>query len=250
MDEILEAIKKLMGHESRDEVVAALKKHGKPVYQLVFDDGHGVATEQLNSKLSKVEQERDAAKTEARDAKKDLQKLRDESPDAAKLEEQYRNELAEKDAEIEALRTQSQQEKLEWRRDNALERLRAALAPQVVDGYEELLVGRGSTADRFSFDDDGNLRVLQLGKQIPYAGDVEAQIKSLADDLMKEVKPIFRNSKVKEGSGRDAAGGDGSPKGRDLFKNIRENVKAEVNGAKTNPEVELNRRLGRAAPVT
>jgi hypothetical protein len=253
MDELLEAVRKLMAHDDREAVVGLLKKHAKPVFQLAFDEGHGVAKSQLDPKITKLEEEKQAIAAERDEAKKALQKKGKDSTDVEKLEADYQKAIAEKDEEIASLKDQHATDRKEWRRGQALERLRATLAPQCEEGYEELLVERSTTRDRFSFDDDGNIRVLQPGKEIPYAGDTEAQISALAEDLMKDVKPAFKRSTVKNGSGSDSAtGGPGSGGGKAaVFEQVREKAKNANKGSGNDidPEKELHRRLGITAPA-
>jgi hypothetical protein len=258
MDEILELLKKLRAlttDDNQDEVITAFKKQLKPVYQLVFDEGHGVAMSQQQSKIDKLEQDKTTAIAERDQLKTDLKKIRDEGGDVSKIHADYQEQIREKESEIARLGDEVKNTGRRFTRDLALRRLEAKLAAELTEGYEEILVGRQSTQELFSFDDSDNLRVLQPGKNIPFAGDEDAQVQALSEYLLKDVKPVFKRSKVGKGSGNEgaAAGGGAGGSKKEFFDGVKERAQvanaAPGQPADFNPEAELYRRLGRSAPA-
>lgn len=254
LEQLLTELAKKFGEAKSDEdkgkIAAALKSKVKPLWQEAFNEGHGVATAQLTSKLTSAEEARDAAETARKNVEKELNKLKAEQPSAAELHESYGAKLQEKEAEIEQLKTTFKQEKLDSQKNMAITRLRAELAAYVDEDYAEVLVQKPSVRERFQFDDGENLRVMQASGNIPFAGDAEAQIKAITEELVKDVKPIFKRTNVGAGSGRESAGGEGGPsKGKALYEKIRADAKNSQTGDGKDPQKKLHERLGQAQPA-
>jgi hypothetical protein len=247
-EKFLQLIREVLGLEqdapvTDEHAVQFLRKHAKPAFQAAFDDGHGVALAQQQRVIDRLTGEKTALETERDRIKADLVTARADKPDLERLQGQ----IDEKDAEIESLKKARADDKREFTVNSAVERLRARLAPELTEGYEEILVERPATKKLFSFDEEGNFRVLRPGKVTPYSGDETAQIEALAAELLKDVKPAFRRSSVESGSGSGTEGGGASGGGASLFDKAREDAKNQSGAPAVDVEKELARRLGLGA---
>jgi chaperonin cofactor prefoldin len=243
-EKLLKALREVLGlseDADTDAIVASMKKDGKDVWQPIFDEGHGTAYAQQQAKIDRLTNEKVALVTARDKVQSDLQEARGKAPDVEAVRAQLQARVDELEAQVGGLEGQMATERKQWRIDTVKARLRAELAPQVVDGYEELLVDRDASK-LLSFDEQDNFTILRPGKSIPYSGDEEAQVKALAADLLKNVKPVFKATAVKNGSGREGEGGTG-PSGN-LFEDIRKQAKDEKGPPPKDVESELNRRLG------
>lgn len=242
MDEILAAVRAVFALQgaTSESVAEALKKANKDTWQLIFDDGHGVALSQQQTKIDRLTNEKAALVAERDRLQGELATARRGTPEVAALQEQ----IEEKDEEIAKLKTDHQAAIRERDVNSALKDLRVMLASQLNENYEEVLVDRPATKRLLVHGEDGNLMVLRPGKTTPYTGDLEAQLAALAADLMKDVKPVWKRTKVSSGSGDEGEGGGGKNKAA-AFDAARESAKKQTGtGGIENPEAELNRRLG------
>lgn len=252
LEQLLAELAKKFGEAADDDakkaIAVAVKSKVKPIWQEAFNEGHGVATAQLQPKLDTALQAKKDAETAKKTAEEALTALKGEQPTAAQLHEEYGKKLQEKDAEIAGMKERYEAEKLETRRGAALARLRAEMAARVHEDYAEVLASKGDVVKRFQFDDGGNLRVMQGEGNVPFAGDEEAQIKAIAEELTKGAPDIFLRSNVDRGSGRDGAngvGGEGA-KGKALYQSIRERATAAKAEGAVDPQEALHKRLGLA----
>lgn len=256
LEQLLTELAQKFGEATTDDakaaIVAAVKAKAKPLWQEAFNEGHGVATAQLQPKLTTAEQAKAAAEQSKKEAETELSKLREQQPTTAQLHEDYGKKLQDKDAEIAQLKEQHTTEKRDGRKNTALTLLRAELAAHVHEDYAEVLVQKPNVRERFQFDDGENLRIMQATGNVPYAGDEEAQIKAIAEELVKDVNPLFKRTDVQGGSGRGSAAGDGGGgvlKGKKLFEKIREEAKATAGAGGAHPQEELHKRLGHSQPA-
>lgn len=253
LEQLLAELAKKFGEAADDDakkaITVAVKSKVKPLWQEAFNEGHGVATAQLQPKLDAAVQAKKDAETAKTAAEGALETLKREQPTTAQLHEEYGQKLQEKDAEIVSIREKFEAEKLETRRGSALTRLRAELAARVHEDYAEVLTQKGDVVKRFQFDDGGNLRVMQGEGNVPFAGDEEAQIKAIAEELTKGTPDIFLRSNVDRGSGRDGASGAAGEgaKGKALYQSIREKATAKEAEGAPDPQEALHKRLGIAS---
>lgn len=228
-----------------EQIVAALKSAVKPAYQLLFEEGHGVAMAQQQVKIDRLTSQLEAMTSERDRIQGDLQTMRNKAPDVESVRQELQAELDRAQADVERLTGELKSTKQESQREIALEKLRARLTPVVIDGYEEVLVDRKSTRELVSFGEDGKMTILRPGKTTPYAGDLDAQLTALTTDLTKGLKPSLLKSPVGGNGSADEnndEGGSGDKK--DLFTRIAEDAKKQTGNPIQNPEQELNRRLG------
>lgn len=229
-EELRRLIEALNSYTNHDELRAAIKEHAKPIYQPIFNDGHGVATASFSSERLKLEKRATDAEAEKKSAADDLEKYKREQPQIAQIDAQYKQQLQDKDAEIQKLKESHSSEKRTSRQETAVTKLRAILNQWVDPDKTENLVSTTTVKDRLQLDEALNLRVLQKGQQIPFAGNEEEQLKAFAEELKAGVEPKFILSGVNGGTGRQGAtGGVGTEglKGKALFDKIREKARAE-----------------------
>lgn len=240
-------LEQLLAEISKHPINTVLEKlKATPFYQPIFNDGHGVATKAFRDDLAKKEGEI-AKLTKARDdLQTEFDKFKEKNPSASELQKQYTDAIATKDREIEQLKKAHAEERQNWRKNDVVARIRNKLAevidPEIADVRAE------KVRDRIQLPDDSTVQIMQAGQQIPFAGDLDAQVAALVEEVKKLVPERLHRSDVIEGSGRDtAAGGSGGGK-KDFFAKIRESVKKPEAAAGTlsNEDV-LNRRLGHRA---
>lgn len=254
LEQLLAELAKKFGEaadeDARKAIVTIVKVKVKPLWQEAFNEGHGVATAQLQPKLDTAIQAKTTAEQAKKTAEDSLTEMQKKQPDTAKLHEDYGKKIQDKDAEIVTLKEQNQTDRLESRKSTALSRLRAELTSLVHEDYAEVLTQKNDVVKRFQFDDGSNLRIMQADGAIPYAGDDDAQVKAMAEELVKGTPDIFLRSNVSRGSGRESADGGtgGATKGKALYDGIRESVKAKA-GTTVDPQKELHQRLGVTPPV-
>lgn len=251
-DDLMKAV---LGHPA-NKVVEWLKANGKAIYQPIFNDGHGVATGNLQPKLDTAE----AAKTKAEEQKaaadKALEDYKASNPSTAQLHADYGAKLKEKDDEIARMKTEQAEGSRKSKIEDAVSKLKVKLNAVVIDeSLAEAKADNPTVRGRIQVDDTGNLRILQANSTVPFAGDVDAQIQALADEIKGSLKPVLLRSGVDAGTGKDTAtGGTGtgngdSKKGKEFYEAIRKKAQGIKPDAKTDantpdPRTALETRMG------
>ena len=234
MDELLKALKLLLGHANREEVVALVEKDGAPLFQSIFqkgfDNGYGKKGGELTTattRIATLEGELTAARTE-------VDKLK-ANPDTASLHAQYTTEIAgiKKGAEEReaALRSTVVAERQTSRMGDLLAELISGNEPLQRD-YAIVLTEKAETKRRIKINGDGSWQVLQQGKDIPIAAQTpEAALKLLAAELKAAAPAGLVMVGTDRGGGLTGGRADitqTSTGGAALAASIRESVKASV----------------------
>jgi DNA repair exonuclease SbcCD ATPase subunit len=250
---------KLVLGQPANKVVEWLKANGKAIYQPIFNDGHGVATAAKSQEIEALDAKVKAAEKAKGEAETTLEKYKSENPNASALHAEYGEKIKGFERQIEDLKTQQAEKERTGRIEGAVSLLKTKLNAVVVDeALAESLAEKTATRKRIQVDDQGNLRILQPNSSIPFAGDTEAQVQALADELKGGLKPVLLRSGVEKGTGKEtASGGTGSSgeeaEAKQFFDSIRNKVskKAETaavgaNGvpAAPDPRTALEQRLG------
>lgn len=245
LDELLEELLKL----EPDAVAEAMKKKAKKIYQVVFNAGHAVATATLEPKLETAE----AAKKTAEEAKKvaetALAAERRDKPDVEKLHTDYGRQVVDLTSKIDELETARKQDKIDFTKNTASSKLMALLAAKIDKDYAEVQTQKSSIVKRIEIHEDGTFRVLQDGQSIPFAGDSDAQLNALAEEIISKTPDALVLANVPRGTGRENAGGGSTPtKGKALYDSIREKAKnaGKTPGADSiaDRQAELDKRMG------
>lgn len=241
LDVLVEEIK---GFGDKKALIEKLKDI-KTVYQPIFNDGHAVATAQLSDEKKEVDKKLQESETKLTDLQTEFDTYKASKPDTATLDKQWSDKLAAVKDEFKEYKKQVKQEKIDAQRDTALSKVHTLLAVDVDPEYAESLVQRASIKNRITVDESGNLRILQPEQSIPYAGDVDAQIKALASELVENVKPIFRRTAIEGGPGKTDITGQTQPKGKQKYDQIREQVKKSAGTGGVAPADALDRAFGK-----
>ncbi len=237
IDEILKVDKKAF--------ITKLQEKAKPFYQAIFNEGHASATGTSKSEKTALEAKLEAAEAKVVEVEAEFTEYKSKAPDTVTLEKQWSEKVKAAKDESKALKEAMVEERKGNKRTLANSTLLKFLSD--VDGdYADALVSKPGIQNRLSFDENTNLRVLQPGQDIPFAGDEEAQLKALAEEIRGTVKPIFIVSTAGAGSGRGSPGAGGGAGGKSQWETIREKARATVapDGI-ADKEAELNRRLGK-----
>jgi multidrug efflux pump subunit AcrA (membrane-fusion protein) len=220
--DLTEAIKALMAHSNREEVVAALQKDGQPLYQLVFNKGHAVATAKLEAEKATVEARATQAEQERDAAKGTLAERERNTPDVAAIRTQYEQQIADLKEQHKGTLLKEKEARQAERLERTKAELRADLVSAGVDpDYADVLVEKRETLSRLTFrKDDGVLEILQAGKTIPLAvGDGESPVKLLVAELRGATPAKFISSNADGGSGSSSGNGGGG--GATIYDKIR-----------------------------
>ena len=228
-----------------DAVVGGLKKI-QTIYQPIFNDGHRVATAALREDLTKKDTELAKATKATTDLQSEFDQFRAKNPTAAELQRQYNDAIAAKDREIQKLKDEQVEERKKLKIDSIVSKFQSKLA-EVVDP-EVAGIRAEKKRNRIQLPDETTVQIMQAGQQIPFAGDVDAQIAALVEETVKEIPERFHRSDVVDGSGRQTvAGGNGGGK-KAFFENIRKSVNPEkTDQNQPSAQDRLNQRLGHRA---
>lgn len=193
-----------------DEFANLLRESMQPLYQVVFDRGHGVATATAATQREKLEADLAASVAEVTRLTGKVKEYEEKTPDVAKLRADY-------DAELASLRTQLNQAKKDGvtkvkavLRSRAQRDLVTELVALGVDrDYAEVQAAKPEHADRLHVRDDEGVDVLQAGKQVPIQSD--KPLSTLAAEMLESIPPKWRTSTADNGAGSGA--GDDAPTG-------------------------------------
>lgn len=244
MDELLKALKLLLAHTNREEVVTLVEKEGAPIFQGIFqkgfDNGYGKKAGELTTATARVtELEGQLATTQG-----EVTKLK-ANPDTAALHVQYGTEItkvkadaATREAELQAVIVSERQT---GRMSDLLTALTTGDKPLQRD-YAEVLTEKAETKRRIKVNADGSWHVLQQGKDIPIAAQTpQAALALLADELKAAAPAGLVLVGTDKGGGLDTGGRGGfsavTPSGgAALAESIRASVKTAATVAPDAPK--------------
>lgn len=229
--------------EGTADAIDALQQHAHEVYQEIFDRGHGEATRKAREQTEQLERDLEQARSELEKREQRIERLEEEQPDVARIESEYQDEIAELKEEarekMSNLRDQISSERMARARSD----LTSTLVQEGVDrDYAEVQVHKAVDNGRIRHTEDGEVEVLQPGKEIPL--QVDDPLGSLAEEIHDRTPAKFRSSDADRGSG--AEGGSGGGSGSSVYDRIREQAEEERTGSR-DPSEELDERLGAGA---
>lgn len=226
LEQILAELAKL----PQNDVVEAIKTKHRVLYQQIFNEGHGIATAALKPQLETAEAAVTAEKAKVVEAGKEIEKLKQQNPDVAKIHADYGQQLQQKENELKAEREKIVGQRKESVQDRLLNAVKAKLLTEVDADKVEAMLERREIRGRIQVDDNFTGRIVQVGQTIPYAGDEGAQVLAFAEELKKTVPESLLLSSVQKGTAREgggSSGGGAGGKGK-IFDEIRAQVKAET----------------------
>ncbi len=213
MEKLIEALKALLGHANRDEVVTAMEKEAPAVYQAVFQKGHDIGYGKKHGELEKATARVTTLEGELTTANAELTKLKN-SPDTKALHDQYGAQIGDLQTKAKAREAELLTTLRTERHNQRLAALRGHLVTPGADGkhlaadYADVLLQKADNAGRIKINDDGTWQVLQKGKDIPIAAQTpEAALQLMAGELIGEAPASFVLV------GTDTGGGIGGSKG-------------------------------------
>lgn len=231
-------------------IAEALQKQAHPVFQIIYDRGHGAATKTAEEKAAELTTKISTLETNHRTAQEQLEAERKKHPDTEQLREQYEErerQLREAhDTEKAALQTQLSTE----RRNVAKQTLKSLLrsGDRVLDSdYADVLIDKQATDERINFREDGSVEVFQAGKQIALApAEGVSPLELLAKELKEQAPSKFVEVRTDRGAGARGDGGGGTGGGGGFFNDYRKSLEEE---RKTSTQVadatsEAKKRLG------
>lgn len=223
----------------KDAVLKIVKDDIHPVFQDINDGGRTAANTASQAKITKAEEQRDAALLKVTKAEKDLADLNGQAPDAAKLRKRYEEDLEAARTDFTVKETSLKNQLKDTRKDNNLTKLVDILADPTGDYQinreyaETILIKKPEVAGRVLVDDDGKLTVLKKGTTdiplVPPSEGKKTLLHLLADDVAPTVDKTWKISGVKRGSNtKGSGGGDGEVStDKKTFTEVRESVKAK-----------------------
>ncbi len=224
-----EAVEFLNSQSDAAAVVSALHSGAPRIHQGIFDKGFGKAKTEFQVREVALQDQLKAATEDLGKVQGELKEVREKAPDVGKVTEQFQGEIKSlKDKhkqDIDTLRASNLAEK----RNRDLATLRAQLAAKLDPEYAKLKSELGETASRLRYNSDGNLEVMQAGKEIPFApAEGKNPLDLLADEIITSADPKWVVSNVNGGSGVNNSGGNSGGGSGSVYERIRaERAKAE-----------------------
>lgn len=241
MDELEKALKLLLaefskGGEAQSQVLNAMQTHARPVYQFVYNAGHGVATASEKTRRDELETQLASANTALAAEQKARKAAEEKAPDVAAVHAQYATQNAETErqnkaklekatARIDALRKGKVEEQLFNRLTskeggNMAPKYARVLAKQIVDSRV-----------KFDGDNDAEYKIMQA--KLPNIPIAVTEGQDVLDVVVKEAAADPENepfilSKVDGGSGtRQGAPGGSTSTEPQVLKDFRASKDAE-----------------------
>jgi hypothetical protein len=207
-----------------EEFANELKGLAPSLFQVIFNRGHGTATEQAGKDKTKLESDLAAANARATTAEEALTKERAKAPDVAAIHEQYKQQLAAKDEEVKKAKIAARETVVNALADVAVSNVRAQMISLRIDpDYAEVLLMKEKVRERINIGDDNSVMIYQKGKQI--ALQAEDPTLALAQELLEITPPLMRVSGADKGAGT-RTGGAGET-GKQFFDGLRTDKKKE-----------------------
>jgi hypothetical protein len=250
LDELIAA---LNAYANQDELIAKIKTNAKRVYQVAFNDGHAVATGQAGQQETKLKTDLQAAKDAQKAAEDALREFKSTS-NVEELRSTYDKRIAEKDAEINKLKTESITKDRERQVGSVRGKTLSNLKSAIDDDKADALIEAPKVASRIKFDEATNRVQIYQTNGVPFAGSEDEQVAALVEELKGGVPDTLLKSTVEAGSGREsvtpiATAKGGVKKGKEFYASIRNGVAKKTAATTTDtmglpPERDLEKRLG------
>lgn len=208
-----------------DTFANAVKEEFQPLYQHVFNLGHGTARAQHDTTAAALQAQIDALTKDKNKALKDLERLQADKPDVAKITADYDARIAELQGKLEEEKKTSRATLNNVILDRAESDLVAYLTspPNGVDPIIARALARENRARMRVNEQANSVEALAApGSAVPL--QAQEPLKALGDELVKGVDAKYRTATVDTGSntGRTGAGGQGN-----VYDKIREDAKKE-----------------------
>lgn len=213
--------------QPKDAVVAALQSDAQPIFQAVYDKGHGAATARHQADKATLDGKIVELQGQLTTSTERIRALEASAPGAAELQKQYETRVREMEekhkTELLKRDTQLNEERIE----RAFSDLRSKLKGRVDGDFVPVLVQQVRDRKRLRLT-DGKVEALQADSGIPFVPSTDGKkdgLDLLADELFTGTPLKFQLSTVDSGSGADGGGGGGGSGATSTFDNIRKDAK-------------------------
>lgn len=247
--ELEELAGKIAAVTDKKGFAAILKEKAKPIYQQIFNEGHASGQGTQKSATETAEAKTTAAEGKLETLQAEFDTYKASKQDVASVEKEWKGKYDKLEGKFTTYKEEVKQNAITSRVQGAIDKARSLLKLTIDPDKADALVDKMSVRSRMISDDGKSLKILQPELQIPYAGDDEAQVKALVEELVKDVPAKFQLSDVERGTGDRSStpGGSGDPKGKAKFDAIREAAKAKKPAADApSPDQLLDRAFGRS----
>lgn len=246
-----EAIAHLMGHTDRKEVLDLIHASAQPLWQEIFNKGHGVATEKANKDIETLKGEKTTLEGQLKTANDKVTDLQTKTPDVAKIQQEWSQKLTDAQEahkkELQGIRDKG----AAVTRDSTISNLRSKLVAAGVDiKLATVMTQDSELTKRIVVREDGTVSILQKGataiELIPAANQTALDL--LTTELFEVAKkdsPQLITIQVDRGAGITGDKGSSAGKGGAAFyDDIRKRKEEEQKVTGKGGEGELSTRLG------
>lgn len=235
MNEFLEFLKKFAATLTTDEVVQAANTlkatpATQPVFQTIFDLGHGSATRDHNKKVKDIEKERDDAKASVVVIQTEFDEYKAKAPDIKAVEDKWKEEVKKLEKKNSEQTAAFKAERLTWYRDRAVQDIAVLLSKRGVDPeWAEYIMSKAENQSRLRVveGEDGKYKVevLKSGSDVTTL-QADKPYEAFADELRKDVKPQYITSNADKGTGNK--GGNTGSGDKSVYDRAREETKKQT----------------------
>jgi len=196
-DEQQEALNTLReSFDSEETAAEALQEHAQPVFQVAYDRGHDKGMGKLNGERDRLREQKGELEDKLEAREEELQQLREETPDAESLREQW------EENELQPLKEKLEQKDSRLRslnEERALSKIQQRIQGEVASEWvAEKLVDEARDRVDTSGEEPTYLRP---DGQTPYAtASDQDPADAFAEDLLSEVPSDLRDTARNDGS--------------------------------------------------
>lgn len=196
----------------RQEVVTALHSTMQPVYQVIFNKGHGQGMAAQSEKLTAAEAAKTAAEQSATALKTQLEEATKKgTPDVEAIRTQHAQDLERIQKEAKEKADGLEAKLRDERTARAKADLKAALKGKVVDDFVDVAVERAALQGRIRHREDGSTFVVQAGTEVELQAPAgRTALELLAEEIHTAAPATLRLSTADQGGGTTTAAGGGT----------------------------------------
>lgn len=244
-EKVASATEGLDGDDADEAKAKELKNMDQSVRQFLWNGGHKAATKQNAEKIESLESERESLQEQIEEKERQLEELKEVQPDAEKIEAEYQEEIKEL-KEQHAAAVEELRQKIRDRDKGSFRNRVFARVSKILDSdYVDVQLQRMEAQGRIKIDDDGDIEILQPGKEIPYMADSEeALVETVVEELASEAPDKWKVSNADSGGGSSGSGG--GPNKSSKYERAREAGK-QTQEYRQRRTKSLSERVGKAA---
>lgn len=219
LEEALEALKE-HADKDKDAVVKAVHEAVPDLHQAIFSIGYGRGQEKLEATKATLQAQVDQANEKAKELEGKLENAKGGDEAVERLQrdvDHWKGEAQRLKGEIDSKQEEFQAQRREEARKAHLGRLRDKLGKHLLDDYAARTARDPEVAGRIRITDEGELEVLQDGKDVPLTvPDKQDPLDVLVKEIVKGTAPSLIKADGDAGAGIDS-GGSGGTKIEDQF---------------------------------